>query len=48
LIHPRFYDFKLTGKSELKWWLINAFNGEWAKITNVVPNAQIDARAIGR
>jgi hypothetical protein len=33
---------------ELKWWLINAFNGEWAKITNVVPNAQIDARAIVR
>jgi len=22
---------------KLSWWLINAFNGEWARIENVVP-----------
>ncbi|KAF1944052.1 putative dipeptidyl-aminopeptidase B [Clathrospora elynae] len=31
---------------KLNWWLINAFNGEWSRITNSVPKAQIDARSI--
>jgi len=29
---------------KLRWWLINAFNGEWARIKTAVPKAQIDAR----
>jgi hypothetical protein len=41
-------NFLLIEALELNWWLINAFNGEWAKIAKVVPNAQIDARAIVR
>jgi dipeptidyl aminopeptidase len=35
-------------RTELRWWLINAFNGEWSKISTAVPKAQIDARAIVR
>ncbi|KAG9188231.1 putative dipeptidyl-aminopeptidase B [Alternaria panax] len=33
---------------KLKWWLINAFNGEWSRVTNAVPKTQIDARSIVR
>ncbi|KAL5121253.1 hypothetical protein ACEQ8H_000721 [Pleosporales sp. CAS-2024a] len=33
---------------KLTWWLTNAFNGEWLRIENVVPKAQMDARSTGR
>ncbi|KAH7408290.1 putative dipeptidyl-aminopeptidase B [Phaeosphaeria sp. MPI-PUGE-AT-0046c] len=33
---------------KLAWWLTNAFNGEWQRIENAVPKAQMDARSIGR
>ncbi|CAE7002309.1 hypothetical protein PTNB73_10248 [Pyrenophora teres f. teres] len=29
---------------KLRWWLINAFNGEWAKIKTAEPKSQVDAR----
>ncbi|KAI4953800.1 hypothetical protein J4E91_002648 [Alternaria rosae] len=33
---------------KLKWWLVNAFNGEWSRITNAVPKSQLDTKSIGR
>jgi dipeptidyl aminopeptidase len=52
------YDSKLSSRigieeiankcTELRWWLINAFNGEWSRISTAVPKAQIDAKAIVR
>ncbi|CAN9442191.1 unnamed protein product [Alternaria alternata] len=33
---------------KLKWWLVNAFNGEWSRITNAVPKTQDDARSVVR
>lgn len=32
--------------TELRWWLINAFNGEWSRIANASPKAQIDAKSV--
>ena len=32
----------LTMSLELKNWLVNAFNGEWLRVENAVPKAQID------
>jgi hypothetical protein len=37
-----------NGALELKWWLVNAFNGEWSRITNAVPKTQDDARSVVR
>ncbi|EUC47640.1 hypothetical protein COCMIDRAFT_3435 [Bipolaris oryzae ATCC 44560] len=31
---------------KLRWWLINAFNGEWSRIANASPKAQIDAKSV--
>lgn len=28
----------------MRWWLTNAFNGEWLRIENVVPKAQSEGR----
>ncbi|CAI6282022.1 unnamed protein product [Periconia digitata] len=33
---------------KLSSWLINAFNGEWLRIENAVPKAQIDGRSVVR
>ncbi|KAF1840521.1 putative dipeptidyl-aminopeptidase B [Cucurbitaria berberidis CBS 394.84] len=30
---------------KLKWWLVNAFNGEWLRIENAVPKVQIEGRS---
>jgi dipeptidyl aminopeptidase len=34
--------------AELKWWLINAFNGEWLRVEHAVPKAQMDGRSVVR
>jgi dipeptidyl aminopeptidase len=44
----RIFNNMLTMYAELAWWLTNAFNGEWQRIENAVPKAQMDARSIGR
>jgi hypothetical protein len=38
----------LTDLVELSSWLINAFNGEWLKIEDAVPKAQIEGRSLER
>lgn len=38
----------LTMGVELKWWLVNAFNGEWLRVENAVPKAQIEGRSTVR
>lgn len=30
---------------ELKNWLVNAFNGEWLRIDNAVPKAQVEGKS---
>ena len=35
----------LTLRAELNNWLINAFNGEWLKITNPTPNDKLRKRS---
>lgn len=32
--------------TELRWWLVNAFNGEWSRIAKPNPKSQIDAKSI--
>ncbi|USP77132.1 hypothetical protein yc1106_04406 [Curvularia clavata] len=33
---------------KLRWWLVNAFNGEWSRIAKANPKAQIDAKSVER
>lgn len=35
-------------KTELTWWLTNAFNGEWLRIEHVRPKGHAEARSLGR
>jgi len=34
----------LTYVAELKWWLVNAFNGEWLRVQSAVPKVQINGK----
>lgn len=38
----------LMVRAELSSWLINAFNGEWLRVENAVPKAQVDGRSGSR
>jgi dipeptidyl aminopeptidase len=40
----RLYGVVLTGVVELTWWLTNAFNGEWLRVQNVKPKAQVEGK----